>query len=131
MPIRPLAQVAKLQTAPSHEGDMISVSGFPLSIPVLVTTTGFIASSFYKDKRERAVYLADLSVNQGNSGAPAYNDTDGSVIGCVTDSIATAEGANSGLVDIVPVQRILDLLSQAKADEEAKQDAAQPKSPKN
>ena len=114
-PLRPLAQVPKLQTTPPHDGDMISVSGFPLNIPVLVTNTGWIASAFFMDERGRSLYLGDISVNHGNSGGPAYNDADGSIIGCVTEYRPAPEG-NSRLTVIVPIQRILDLLATVKAN---------------
>jgi S1-C subfamily serine protease len=106
-------KVARLQTTPPHDGDMISVSGFPLNIPVLVTNTGFIATAFFIDERGRSLYLGDISVNHGNSGGPAYSDKDGSVIGCVTEYRPAPEG-NSRLTVIVPIQRVLDLLTRVK-----------------
>jgi S1-C subfamily serine protease len=95
---------------------MISVSGFPLDIPVLVTNTGWVASAFYIDERRRSLYLADISINHGNSGGPAYNDVDGRVIGVVTDYRTAPEGDNSRLAVIVPIQRVLELLTTVKAN---------------
>lgn len=108
-PLRAPARVPILQTHPPDDGNMISVSGFPLDIPVLVTNTGWIASGFFKDERGRALYLGDISVNHCNSGGPVYNDSDGTIIGVVTEYRPAPEG-NSRLTVIVPIQRVLDLL---------------------
>jgi hypothetical protein len=127
-PLRPPAQVPRLQTTPPHDGDMILVSGFPLNIPVLVTNTGWIATAFFIDERQRSLYLGDIQVNHGNSGGPAYSASDGGIIGCVTEYRPAPEG-NSRLTVIVPVQRILDLLSTVKPNQKALPDEAPPKSP--
>jgi S1-C subfamily serine protease len=115
-PVRPLAEVPNIQTNPPHDGDMISVSGFPLDIPVLVTNTGWIASVFYMDERKKFLYLGDISVNQGNSGGPAYSDVDGRIIGVVTAYRNAPEGGNSRLAVIVPIQGVLDLLKTVKTN---------------
>jgi S1-C subfamily serine protease len=88
---------------------MISVSGFPLEIPVLVTTTGWLATRLFIDEKQRFLYLADVQVNHGNSGGPAYRDSDGAVIGLVVEYRPAPEG-NSRLTVIVPIRRVLDLL---------------------
>jgi S1-C subfamily serine protease len=112
-PMREAAKVPKLQLATPRDGDMISVSGFPLGIPVLVTNTGWIASSLYRDESNRSVYLGSLLANHGDSGGPAYVDSDGSIIGIVTEYRPAPEG-NSGLAVIIPVKRAFDLLATAK-----------------
>jgi S1-C subfamily serine protease len=105
----PPITAAKLQTSKPRDGDMISVSGFPLGIPVLVTNTGWIASAFFKDEKNRSLYLGSILVNHGNSGGPAYNDTDGAVIGVVVEYRQAPEG-NSGITVIVPIKRVIDLI---------------------
>jgi S1-C subfamily serine protease len=112
-PVREAAKVPKVQLLPPRDGDMISVSGFPLGIPVLVTNTGWIASSLYRDEKHRSVYLGSLLANHGDSGGPAYVDSDGSIIGVVTEYRPAPEG-NSGLAVIIPMKRVFDLLATVK-----------------
>jgi S1-C subfamily serine protease len=104
-----------------RDGDMISVSGFPLNIAVMVTNTGWIASGWYVDVDNRQrLYLGDIQVNHGNSGGPVYRVADGAIIGVVVqfrntpESITSGLEINSGLSVIVPIQRVLDLLKSVK-----------------
>ena len=109
-PNQVLAAMPKIQTTTPRDGDMIAVSGFPLNIPVLVTNVGWIASSYFRDERNRSLYLASILINHGNSGGPVYNVSDGSILGCVVEYEPAPEG-NSGLTVIVPIQRFLDLIN--------------------
>ena len=79
-----------------RDGDSIAVSGYPLNSPTMITTAGNLASGWCsqdvmltdkagKSQKERInIYLADISVNPGNSGAPAYRMEDSCVIGVCT-----------------------------------------------
>ena len=117
------------------DGEFIAVSGYPLSLPALVTTSGGIASAFLLDVQNKQIpggpdgfmmsdfadsYLADIAVNPGNSGGPVYRVRDGSVIGvCVAFHVAESNHGtesspffyNSGLSVIVPIKYGLELLS--------------------
>jgi Trypsin-like peptidase domain len=112
-PLREAAKVPKLHMDLPRDGEMISVSGFPLSIPVLATNSGWIASSYFKDERHRSVYLGSILVNHGNSGGPAYLVSDGSILGVVTEYWPAPEG-NSGLTMIIPMQSVFAVLASAK-----------------
>jgi len=102
-----------------QEGEPIAVSGYPFSSPVLVTTSGAIASAWEIDRKDLPVgppeasithlsdlYLADMHVNPGNSGGPVFSVTDGSVIGVC---VATITGA--GLSFVVPAKYVIELLN--------------------
>jgi S1-C subfamily serine protease len=83
-----------------EEGEPIAVSGYPFQGNVLITTSGFIASSwnirFSEIQRAGApagfhtldvadIYLADIHVNGGNSGGPVYSVETGVLVGvCVS-----------------------------------------------
>ncbi|MGI8958465.1 MAG: S1 family peptidase [Bryobacteraceae bacterium] len=107
--IGPLPKLPRFHLGSPREGEMISVSGFPLSIPVIVTTTGWLATRLFIDERQRFLYLGDVQVNHGNSGGPAYLDSDGAVIGLVVQYRPAPEG-NSRLTVIVPIRCAFDLL---------------------
>ncbi len=111
-----LLGVAHLDPSRPRDGEAIAVSGYPLNVPSLVTTSGGVACSWATNG-----YLADLSVNPGNSGGPAYRISDARVIGtCVAFepvSLATADGGytqqfvyNSGLAVIIPIGHGTELL---------------------
>jgi len=101
------------------EGARISVSGFPFGAPVLITNSGWIASSwaftlhpttgptgYFSD-----TYIADLSANPGNSGGPVYLVDDASVIGvCHGIEIETATGARTGNMHVIPIRYVIALL---------------------
>jgi S1-C subfamily serine protease len=111
-PTRPPAKVPTLLMDRPLDGDMIAVSGFPLGIPVLTTNVGWIATAYWRDQRERSLYLASVLINHGDSGSPVYLTTNGKIIGCVTEYRPAPEG-NSGLAVIVPIQRFIELLANA------------------
>ena len=133
--------VAALMAERPHDGEAVAVSGYPLASRALVTTSGNIATSWGTDAIEaidpktgrvisdlRSVYLADISVNPGNSGAPVARLDDGAVIGiCVayvnspvtyTDSQGGAAGIDdrpigfsSGLAVVIPTSKLMALLA--------------------
>ena len=69
----------RLNSTRPQEGQKIGISGYPLQERVLVTNSGHIASVW-----QDPYYLADIEVNPGNSGGPAYLIEDVSVIGVCT-----------------------------------------------
>jgi S1-C subfamily serine protease len=125
--------LATLARTDARDGEWIAVSGYPLQEPALVTTSGGIASAFSTDIKEiqspgappgftvpaiSDSYLADVSVNPGNSGGPVYRITDGEVIGvCVAFRIGQGSTGpsmfqyNSGLSVIVPIKYGLKLIA--------------------
>jgi S1-C subfamily serine protease len=131
--VNALFGVAQTEAARPRDGDAIAVSGYPLSEPTLVTTSGCVASAWGTDIREvqppaapqgftipdvKDSYLADVAVNPGNSGGPVYVIYTARVIGvCVAFRVASAEDAaanafsyNSGLSVVVPIGYGLALL---------------------
>lgn len=133
--VNPLYGLPTLSDSSVVDGEFIAVSGYPLALPALVTTSGGIASAFLLDVQNKRLpggpdgftipdiadsYLADIAVNPGNSGGPVYRVGNASVIGvCVAFHPAEArQGAqsspffyNSGLSIIVPIKYGLELLS--------------------
>lgn len=119
------------------------MSGYPLNSPTLITTTGNLASGWASTEQQisdngniRTVninnYLADISVNPGNSGGPTYRVDDGCVIGVCTayqnaplmftdQNGGQAEingrpvGINSGLSVVSPIKNVLDLVDNVQA----------------
>lgn len=103
------ARVPKLVLNAPRDGEMIGMSGFPLGIPVLTTNVGWIATAYFRDERQRSLYLGALLINHGDSGGPVYLATSGGIIGMATEYRPAPEG-NSGLTVIVPVDAFLTLL---------------------
>ena len=99
------------------KGDEISVLGFPAilgheeGVPTATLNYGRISVPMYVDHDDRTVYLAELRVNEGDSGGPAFEDSDGNVIGLVAEYIKTPNGSNSGQTIIIPIKYILLLVS--------------------
>jgi S1-C subfamily serine protease len=109
-----------------HDTDPVFACGYPIFSPVLVTTTGTIASAWGTAEPSAwenvstaktagvttpiDVYEADLRTNPGNSGGPVFRKEDGSVIGT---SVATGPaGQNSvGLTIIIPAKYITEFLT--------------------
>jgi S1-C subfamily serine protease len=78
------------QLAPRHlqDGEPVFTSGYPLDLPILITTSGFIASSdpmLFNEQTFRVedIYWADMHANPGNSGGPLFSFATGAVIGMV------------------------------------------------
>lgn len=131
--VYPLLGLATLSNSEVRDGEQIAVSGYPLSIPALVTTSGAIASAFGTDIQQAQVpgappdftipdtadsYLADVAVNPGNSGGPVYRVADGEIIGvCVAFRIGQGAAGgnvffyNSGLSVVVPIKYALDIIT--------------------
>jgi len=126
-----------------REGESVAISGYPLGKNILVTTSGTIASAWDSDWKDihppgaqpwvvvhdiADSYLADVHVNGGNSGGPAYSVADGRILGvCVSFAASPVqyldeEGQqpvvidnrhifyNSGLASVVPIKYVIALL---------------------
>jgi hypothetical protein len=91
-PVRTLCRSVRFCNHSVRDGDAISLTGFPLQLPVPVTMSGAIATAAAFDEdlgargpgggpllRER--FWADLEAHPCSSGAPAYSVHDGGVIG--------------------------------------------------
>jgi S1-C subfamily serine protease len=79
---------AVLSASAFRDGDPIFTSGYPLKNATLITTSGYIASSAPVGVDEQTgkfedVYWADIHVNPGNSGGPAFSLETGAVLGMV------------------------------------------------
>ena len=124
--------VARLDSQRPLDGEPIGLSGFPLTNPWLITTSGTVASAWaFENVGSPAVkfppifdsYIADLHANPGNSGGPAYRLSDGAVIAvCVQvqgaptwgdHDPATAALANAGLAVLRPVKYLIELMMAA------------------
>lgn len=114
------AEVARLNPNRPKEGQWVAISGYPFGERVLVTNSGHVASVWTSPN-----FLIDAEVNSGNSGGPVYLVENASVIGvCVAykGSPVWREGGkiarildqplfySSGLTEVVPASRIIDLL---------------------
>lgn len=131
--------VAVLSSRALREGEPVAASGFPFISPVLCTDAGIVASTrdtHYFDTEGEGLhvrvafdfYLADMTVNHGNSGGPVY-DASGEIIGIVSGfKVAEVEkfvhgawqqapsteesyGYNSRLAVVVPIANAKILLS--------------------
>lgn len=133
-------RTATLDITRPKDGEAIALSGYPLTNPVLITNAGWLATSWSYDIAEQQVpgappgfllpniadtYLADITVNPGNSGGPVYLVSNANVIGVAVAFQKTAvkdeQGNNaiingpqlfysSGLTVVVPARYIADLL---------------------
>jgi S1-C subfamily serine protease len=124
-----------------RDGESVATSGYPLSNPVLVTSSGAIASSWAFAVQEIPVpgapkgftapdladrYLVDMEVNGGNSGGPVYRVDDATVVGvCVAtqnapvmadDEPAEVGGKSlsysSGLTVVIPASVLAQFLDE-------------------
>ena len=122
--------VGTLRTARPKDGQEIAISGFPFGEPVLVTSGGWMASSWAINKVEPGtpgakaienVYLADVESNPGNSGGPVYLIEDASVVGvCIgtrRTGVVDASGevkpdhfTSSSLTHVIPTEYVVELL---------------------
>ncbi len=131
-------RVATLDPARPADGEAIAISGYPLSNPVLITTSGAVASAWPYDVEEVTppgappgwtmpstldLYVADVQGNPGNSGGPAYRISDSAVIGvCIQVQMAPTRNASgevgefaadAGLTVLRPARYVLDLMATA------------------
>lgn len=131
---------ATLKTTRPKDGEAIALSGYPLANPVLITNAGWLATSWSYDVAKLQMpgappgfflpdiadtYLADVTVNPGNSGGPIYLVSNANVIGVAVafqDTPVKDEQGNdavinghqlfysSGLTVVIPARYIADLL---------------------
>jgi hypothetical protein len=123
-----------------REGAGIGISGYPLNEMVVVTNSGGMATSWTTNIEEISapeapewfrmpdvadIYLGDIEVNPGDSGAPVYLINDSTIIGlCVASKPAPVKDQDgnpvetngkqlsysSGLTVIIPTSYIIALL---------------------
>jgi len=135
--------VAKLDQSLPPEGQTVLVSGYPLSIPTLVTQKGMIASEAFSGvqmQRPNAPagsltpeiedsILLDAVVNPGNSGGPVYLAGEHSVIGICDayepsaifatqrpQTVVPGAAQNSGLAVVIPIKYAIALLQKNKVE---------------
>ena len=135
--------VAKLDQSPPPEGQTVLVSGYPLSIPLLVTQKGMIASepfSVVQMQRPNALagsltpeiedsILLDAEVNPGIDGGPVYLPGEHSVIGICDayepsaisatqrpQTVVPGAAQNSGLAVVIPIKYAIALLQKNKIE---------------
>jgi S1-C subfamily serine protease len=139
--VRFASKVATISTKRPRDGAVVAVSGYPLGEPVLVTNAGWMATvwsfnyrrvllpgvpNWFQDVDPADVYLADLTINGGNSGGPVYLAENGAVIGVgigsKTEIIVDQHGTpvslgdrqmrhRSGLSTVVPAEYVVTLLT--------------------
>jgi S1-C subfamily serine protease len=135
--------VAKLDQSLPPQGQTVLVSGYPLSIPTLVTQKGMIASETFSAaqiQRPSAAagllsteledtILLDAVVNPGNSGGPVYLPGEHSVIGICEayeptpifttqrpQTVVPGVGQISGLAVVIPIKYAIALLQKNKIE---------------
>lgn len=128
--------IAKLNPNRPRDGAAVGISGYPFGKPVLVTNAGWMATSWdselkvitdipdrpkwYAEYDIGDVYLADVEVNPGNSGAPVYLSESATVIGVCVASLPSPIWDktkkpqplfySSGLTRVVPIRYVIELL---------------------
>ena len=135
--------VAKMDQSVPTEGQTILVSGYPLSIPTLVTQKGMIASEPFTGAQTQRPntpvgsltpeiedsILLDAVVNSGISGGPVYLPGEHSVVGICDayepsaifatqrlQTVVPAAAQNSGLAVVIPIQYAIALLQKNKIE---------------
>lgn len=140
----PTCIVPELAPRRPKDGQNIAVSGYPFKGNILITNSGYIASSWGVESKEvqvkgapqglttidlSDVYLADVTVNPGNSGGPVYTVNEGKIIGvCVSQVLSMAltidaernivpiyaNGRpilyNASVANVIPIKYAVDLL---------------------
>jgi len=138
-----MLSVAKMDQSVPTEGQTILVSGYPLSIPTLVTQKRMIASEpFTAALTQRPnvpagsltpeiedSILLDAVVNSGISGGPVYLSGEHSVLGICEayepsslftwqrpQSVVPGAGQNIGLAVVIPIKYAIALLQKNKIE---------------
>ena len=135
--------VAKMDQSVPTEGQTILVSGYPLSIPMLVTQKGMIASEPFTGAQTQRPntpagsltpeiedsILLDAVVNSGISGGPVYLPGEHSVLGICEafepspiftsqqpQTVVPGAGQNIGLAMVIPIKYAIALLQKNKIE---------------
>jgi S1-C subfamily serine protease len=135
--------VAKMDQSVPTEGQTILVSGYPLSIPTLVTQKGMIASEPFTGAQTQRPntpvgsltpeiedsILLDAVVNSGISGGPVYLPGEHSVLGICEafepspiftsqqpQTVVPGAGQNIGLAMVIPIKYAIALLQKNKIE---------------
>lgn len=135
--------VAKMDQSVPTEGQTILVSGYPLSIPTLVTQKGMIASEPFTGAQTQRPntpagsltpeiedsILFDAVVNSGISGGPVYLPGEHSVLGICEafepspiftsqqpQTVVPGAGQNIGLAMVIPIKYAIALLQKNKIE---------------
>jgi len=135
--------VAKTDQSVPTEGQTILVSGYPLSIPTLVTQKGMIASEPFTGAQTQRPntpagsltpeiedsILLDAVVNSGISGGPVYLPGEHSVLGICEafepspiftsqqpQTVVPGAGQNIGLAMVIPIKYAIALLQKNKIE---------------
>ena len=117
LPAGTRTSIAKLSTAPFAAGEQVAIVGYPLRKPILIATSGAIASSneFEGSRTPLAsslafpdnlanYYLADVRVLDGSTGSPVVSlDRGGGITGMCHGSLAGLALDSSG--NPIPVCR--------------------------
>jgi hypothetical protein len=64
----------------------------------------------FKGTNGRGFYLADVSANLGESGAPVFVTANGRIIGLVDANVNLRNAPSSDRIEIIPIREILSLL---------------------
>jgi S1-C subfamily serine protease len=130
LPREPLRTAVALFSQRPDEGLSVATSGYPFGSDALITTFGYIASSWESsgafglivpEPQDADLYLGDFTVNAGNSGGPVYSTSDARVVGIcegyrdasvfLGSKSPTDLTYNSGLSVIIPAKYIDELLT--------------------
>lgn len=136
--IKPIFNAANMGTRAPKDGNRIAISGFPFNKPVLITNSGWLASSNGElfaaipqpgmpddsaGSENPELYLADMRVNQGIDGGPVYSVENGELVGVGTSfQNVPFEGTNesfiykSGMSLIIPSKYIMRLIKKHKVN---------------
>ncbi len=110
----PRLRVPEFEQKEPRPGESVSVSGFPSAAGSdggnLTTSTGSVLDPVFKGTNGRGFYLADVTANPGESGAPVFVTATGRIIGLVDANVNLRNAPGAGRIEIVPIREILSLL---------------------